>query len=67
MERAVAIKKLGKLLGKSFGYRLDPKAATREKREAARAALTPAIENRKKLEEQKNERCRAVLAADTEY
>jgi predicted nucleic acid binding AN1-type Zn finger protein len=26
MERAVAIKKLGKILGKSLGYRVDPKA-----------------------------------------
>jgi hypothetical protein len=67
MERSVAIKTLGKLLGKSLGYRIDPKAATREEREAARAALTPAIEERKKLEEQKNARCRAVLAADAEY
>jgi|ERR1700685_326663 len=67
MQRADAIKKLGKMLGKNLGYRVDDKAATREERQAARAELTPAIAERKKLEEQKDERRRAILAADTEY
>ncbi|MDE2105638.1 MAG: hypothetical protein KGL39_50895, partial [Patescibacteria group bacterium] len=32
MERSVAIKALGKLLGKGFGYRVNDRAPTREDR-----------------------------------
>ena len=67
MERSVAIKKLGKLLGKSVGYRIDDSAPTREERDAAQAAIKPAIEERSKLKEKKDERYRAILAADAEY
>ena len=36
MERVVAIKRLGKLLGKDFGYRADSRAPTAEERDRAR-------------------------------
>jgi len=39
MERTIAIKKLGKMLGKSFGYRVDPRAPSREEREEATRRL----------------------------
>lgn len=67
MDRAVAIKKLTKMLGKSLGYRVDPKAPTRDEREEAQKALKPAIEERNKLREKKEARLQAVLAADPEY
>jgi hypothetical protein len=67
MDRAVAIKKLGKILGKSLGYRVDPKAPTQDERDAAKQALKPVIEERDKLKEKRDERYRAILAADAEY
>jgi membrane-associated HD superfamily phosphohydrolase len=67
MERAVAIKVLGKLLGKKLGYRVDDKAPTKEERAEARAALTQAIEERNKMNEQRDARYKAILAADEEY
>jgi len=67
MERIVAIKKLGKLLGKGFGYRIDREAPTPEERAAAKAALGEAVAERNKLQAQRDERYRAILAADGEY
>lgn len=67
MERAVAIKKLGAMLGKSMGYRVNPKAPTQEERAAAQKALRPACEERNKLQALRDERRRAILAADAEY
>ena len=67
MERTVAIKMLGKLLGKKLGYRVDTKAPTPEEREVAKATLSPAIEERNKLKEQRDARYKAILAEDTEY
>lgn len=67
MERTVALKKLGQLLGKKLGYRIDAKAPTKEERVEARAALTQAIDERNKLVEQRDARSRAILAADAEY
>lgn len=67
MERSVAIKKLGKLLGKKLGYRIDPKAATPEEREAARAELDPAMKERNALRDRRDARSKAILAADPEY
>jgi hypothetical protein len=67
MERSVAIKRLGKLLGKSLGYRIDDKAPTQEAREAAKAELLAAIEDRNKLKEKRDERYMMILAADAEY
>jgi hypothetical protein len=67
MERAIAIKKLGKVLGKSLGYRINADAPTREERAAAQEALKPAIAERNALKEKRDERYRAILAADAEY
>ena len=67
MDRAYALKKLGKMFGKSLCYRVDPKAPLREQRDEAQQALKPAIEERNKLREQKEARLQAILAADAEY
>lgn len=67
MERVIAIKKLRRLLGKSLGYRIDDKAPTREERTAARDALKSAIAERNTFKEKRDERYRAILAADAEY
>jgi hypothetical protein len=67
MERSVAIKKLGKLLGKKLGYRIDAKAPSPDEREEAKAALPSAIGERNKLREQRDARYKAILAADAEY
>ena len=67
MERIVAIKKLSKLLGKGFGYRVNDKAPTAEERAEAQAATAAAVTERNKLKEQRDARYRAILAADAEY
>jgi hypothetical protein len=67
MERTVAIKKLGKLLGKSLAYRVDPTGPTAEEREGARAALKDATANAETLLKQKEARIKALLDADQEY
>lgn len=67
MERTVALKKLGQLLGKKLGYRVNAKAPTPDERAEAKAALAPAIEERNKLKEQRDARCKVILAADAEY
>lgn len=67
MERSVAIKKLGKLLGKRLGYRINDKAPSREERAEAKTKLTSAVMERDKLEERRDARERAILAADPEY
>lgn len=67
MERVVAIKKLGKILGKSLGYRVDPKAPTREEREEARRRLPDLTAAKQQAEKAMIERRQAVLAADTLY
>ena len=67
MERSVALKKLGNILGKKLGYRIDPRAPRKEEREAAKADLGPACELRNKLRDQRDARLAAVLAADPEY
>jgi hypothetical protein len=67
MERSVAIKKLGRLLGKKFGYRVNDKAPTKEEREAARAELQSALREKKRIGDKVTERYQAILAADAEY
>ena len=67
MERAVALKKLGKLLGKKLGYRINTKAPSPEERSTAKAALPAAIEERNKLKEYRDIRYKAILASDEEY
>lgn len=67
MERSVAIRKLGKLLGKSLGYRVDSKAPTQEEREVAQSQLPAACAERDKVKEKRDARYKEILAADLEY
>jgi hypothetical protein len=67
MERSVAIKKLGKILGKSLGYRVDPKAPDEDERTEARAKLKIAHAERDDLDKQTEARLKEILLADTEY
>lgn len=67
MERSVAIKKLGQLLGKSLGYRVDPKAPNQDDRDEARAKLPDSTAKRKALSEQMEARRTEILRADAEY
>lgn len=67
MERAVAVKKLSRLLGKSLGYRVDPKGKTREEREEAQAALKAASEKANDLERQRKARIDHLLENDAEF
>jgi hypothetical protein len=67
MERSVAVKKLHKLLGKGFGYRVDAKAPLQEDRDKARAALKDAVTERDRLRAECDARRQAVLDGDEEY
>lgn len=67
MERSVAIKKLGKILGKSLGYRVDPKAPDQDDRDDARAKLRETTPKREALSKQMDARRVEVLQADAEY
>lgn len=67
MQRTEAIKKLGKLLGKSLGYRVDTQAPTKDERTAAYEQFKAAAKERKTLEEKRNARRQEILAADAEY
>lgn len=68
MERSVALKKkLGKLLGKKLGYRVDDKAPKADEREAAKAEFDLACQERNALKEKRDARHRAILEADAEY
>jgi chromosome segregation ATPase len=67
MDRAVALRKIERLVGQKIGYRIDAKAPKQEERDEARAALTPAIEKRNALRDAREARKMAVLEADAEY
>lgn len=67
MERAVALKKLGKILGKSLGYQVDPKAPDQDERDEALAKLRDEIPKRDVLKKQLQDRLVEVLKADAEY
>lgn len=67
MERAVALKKLTKLLGKKLGYRVDAKAPTPEERAVAESQIAAATKERDELKAKRDERYKAILAADAEY
>lgn len=67
MERTAAIKKLGKMLGKSLGYRVDPRAPTSEERAEARRQLPALNEARQQAEKAMTDRRQAILAADQPY
>jgi len=67
MERAVAVKKLGKLLGKGMGYRVDLKAPTADEREEVTKQLPAVRAAREQAERALDERKRTLLTADPEY
>jgi hypothetical protein len=67
MERSIAVKKLHKILGKGFGYKVDPKAPLQEDRDKVRAVLKSAISERDRLRAECAERQKAVLDGDQEY
>jgi hypothetical protein len=67
MERAVAIKKLGKLLGKSLGYRVDPRGLNAEDRDAAAREARALSAEYKFAEEAEVARRKAILDGDAEY
>jgi len=67
MERSVAIKKLGKLLGKSLGYRVDSGAPAADERAEAKLQLSALQAAEKLAEDAMRARREAVLAADREY
>jgi|SRR6516165_6395691 hypothetical protein len=67
MERTTAIKKLTKILGTKFGYRVNNRAATADERETAKLALSSAVAERNSLGERLDERRRKILAADPEF
>ena len=67
MERSVAIKKLGKLLGKRLGYRVDRDAPDAETRAAVRQQLPGLRAAERQVEAAMDARRAALLAADPEY
>lgn len=67
MEKSVAVRKLHKILGKGFAYRVNPKAGTREDREKAKAELKAANAARDKAREALEQRRLELITADQEY
>lgn len=67
MERAVALKKLRKLLGKQFGYQINPKGATAEERAEAKAASQAEVAEKNRIAELMKARRETILNADAEY
>ena len=67
MERAVALKRVAKILGKNMGYRVDPKAPREAEREAARRELRVVSAEREASKTAMEDRRKAVLDADVEY
>ena len=67
MERAVAFKKLRRLLGDKFGYRIDADAPGADIREEVRRQIPEIRAAKQAAEEALAARREAVLAADPEY
>lgn len=67
MRREDALKKLSRLLGKNFRYRVDPSAPDADDRAEAKAALPELRAKREELREQVQLRLKAILSADEEY
>ena len=67
MDRAIAIAKLRKSLGKGFGYRENPKAPSKDQRDIAKLKLKDAMTEKKRLSEECEARRQEILAADQEY
>src|SRR5436189_5683197 len=67
MRREDAIKKLTRLLGKSLGYRVDPKGPDADEREEARAECKVLGAERDALKSKMDARRQAILEGDAEY
>ena len=67
MERAVALKKLGKLLGKSMGYRVDLKAPDQDDRDEALVRLKEERPVKEDLSKRMRTRELELLRGDAEY
>ena len=67
MERAVAVKKLTKLLGKSMAFEVNSKAPDEDDRNAARAELKEAVADREVVSKTMEARRQEILQADPEY
>lgn len=67
MQRTVAIKKLGSLLGKDFGYRVDAQAPSAEERAAAREQAKALNQQWTEASKAEAERVKIILAADADY
>ncbi len=67
MEKSIAVKKLAKILGKGFGYRLNPNAPDEAERKTAKAKMKGAVEERRRLNEEVDALRKKILAADQEF
>ena len=67
MQRETAIRKLRKIIGKEFGYRINERALGADARAEAQCELNLASKERVRLVALIDERLKVVLAADAEY
>ena len=67
MERAVALKRLRRMLGKEFAYQFDPRAPEPERRIAAINKRAELVANKERSTKALNERYRYLLDNDAEY
>jgi hypothetical protein len=67
MERKTAVAKLARILGKRFGYRVDPKAPNLEGRDEARAKVKETGPKLHALRMARDARMKELLQADAEY
>jgi hypothetical protein len=67
MDRATAVKRLGKILGKNAGYRIDPKAPSPEEREKATVELPALTAAKQAAMAARDKRYNELLAGDAEY
>src|SRR5215510_10023717 len=67
MERSVAIKKLGKLIGKDLGYRVDPEAPDAAGRAEAQGQFKGLFAEKQAAEKAMTDRKMELLRGDTQY
>jgi hypothetical protein len=67
MNRAEALKRLRPILGKRLAYQENPKAPVGEAREDAREHYRIAVADFNRLDDEREKRRAALLAADPEY
>lgn len=67
MDKATAVRKLHKIIGKGFGYQLNPKALDKDGREAAKAELKTANAEKDRASAALEARRQELLAGDQDY